>query len=144
MRKKVVQKGAAGQFSQLSPSPVIDFLKNFESREKSCLTFFSGLMTYRKFLVQTSNWSTSPKFPIFKMAENHHSTHFHMWRLNFNAYNLYIVAGIYPCSFTNVRFWKKIEFSNVIFRKKKDCKIVLKWRWVPRGTLSFTAVPWEP
>ena len=124
--KKSCAKGCCWPIFAIESKPCNRFFKNFESREKSCLTFFSGLMTYRKFLVQTSNWSTSPKFPIFKMAENHHSTHFHMWHLNFNAYNLYIVAGIYPCSFTNVRFWKKIEFSNVIFRKKKDCKIVLK------------------
>ena len=25
---------------------------------------------------------------------------------------------VYPSSFTNARFWKKIEFLNVIFRKK--------------------------
>ena len=28
-------------------------------------------------------------------------------------------AGIYPSSFTNVRFLTKIEFSNVLFQKKK-------------------------
>ena len=27
-----------------------------------------------------------------------------------------ILTGIYPSSFTNIRFWKKIEFLNVIFR----------------------------
>ena len=31
-------------------------------------------------------------------------------------------AGIYPGSFTNVRFLTKIEFSNVLFQKKKQSR----------------------
>ena len=29
-------------------------------------------------------------------------------------------TGIYPSSFTNVHFWKKIEFSNIILREKQS------------------------
>ena len=37
------------------------------------------------------------------------------------------LAGIYRSSFTIVRFWNKIEFSNVIFREKhsQNYKIIL-------------------
>ena len=40
-----------------------------------------------------------------------------------------IVTGIYPSSFTNVRFWTNIEFSNVVKR-----------RWGSRGAVSSTTV----
>ena len=37
----------------------------------------------------------------------------------YSSWDNIMVAGIFPSSSTNVRFWKKIEFSNVIFRKKQ-------------------------
>ena len=33
---------------------------------------------------------------------------------------LIATAGIYPSNFINVRFWKKTEFSNVIFPEKRS------------------------
>ena len=40
---------------------------------------------------------------------------------------LLMKAGIYPSSFTNVRFLTKIEFSNVV-----------KFKWGPRGAVRST------
>ena len=48
---------------------------------------------------------------------------------------------IYPSSFTNVRFWKKIEFSNVIVCQKRsqNCPTM---KVGPGHCLSFTVGSW--
>ena len=56
----------------------------------------------------------------------------------------FFLAGIYPSSFTNVHFWTKIEFSNVLFHniQSQNCKMQVRvqrsfklWSW-------FMAEPW--
>ena len=53
---------------------------------------YMALALPKKFCCKPQNGQLAPKSPIFKMAENHHDTHFDMWSENSNAYNLYIVA----------------------------------------------------
>ena len=45
-----------------------------------------------KFWCKPQNGQLAPKFLIFKLAENYHDAHVHMWGQNSNAYNLYIVG----------------------------------------------------
>ena len=53
-------------------------------------------------------------------------------------------AGIYPSSFTNVRFLTKIEFSNVLFQKKKNNhEIIVKCRWGSECGVSSAAGSWR-
>ena len=47
-------------------SPVIETHKIFESRENSCFKFLYEPITSRKILVQTTQWSTSPKISDFQ------------------------------------------------------------------------------
>ena len=55
-------------------------------------------------------------------------------------------AGIYPISFTNVRFLTKIEFSNVLFQKKKkknNHEVIVKYRWGSECGVSSAAGSWR-
>ena len=45
-----------------------------------------------KFWCKPKNGLLVPKSLIFRMTENHHGAHFHMWGQNSNAYNLYIAG----------------------------------------------------
>ena len=50
-----------------------------------------------------------------------------------NNYQKSTLAGIYPSSFTNIRFWIKIAFPNVIFREKRSQN-------QPTKTLTFLSL----
>ena len=60
--------------------------------------------------------------------------------ISFSIWFITAYSGIYPSSFANVRFWKKIEFSNVIFHEK-DHKISLQLRWGSGDAPNFTVGP---
>ena len=46
---------------------------------------------------------------------------FFKWALTSSIkWHQYRKSGVYPSSFANVRFWKKIEFSHVIFCQKQS------------------------
>ena len=47
-------------------------------------------------------------------------------------------SSIYPSTFTNVRFWTKIEFLNILFHKN-DHKIIVKCRGGGGGDVSSAA-----
>ena len=45
-----------------------------------------------KFWCKPQNGQLVPKCSIFKIAANHHGTHFYIWGQNSNAYKLHIVG----------------------------------------------------
>ena len=55
------------------------------------------------------------------------------------------MTGIYPGGFTYVRFWTKIEFSNVLYHGKQsqnNCEMQLKISRCCKLRSRFMAGPW--
>ena len=76
---------------QTSESSIVQALIIIESLFFLASRFYTALWLSERFWCKPQNCQLVSKSPIFKMAENHHGTHFHKWGRNSNAYNLNIV-----------------------------------------------------
>ena len=94
--------------------------------------FHMALSLSERFWCKPQNCQLVSKSPIFKMAENHHGTHFHKWGRNSNAYNLNIVGKkILSGSILRQNHSPKMNIFRVIDRKSqgqvlKTCRLFLK------------------
>ena len=95
-----------------TPSPVIETHKIFESRENSCFKFLYEPITSRKILVQTTQWSTSPKISDFQNDGKSPWCPFsyvgpkfkclpliYRWKGNFIRINIVIKTRIQKCTY---------------------------------------------
>ena len=106
-----------------------DIFYNFFLNEKK---FFFSDQKKRYLLLPRSftckQVSPNPWFPKFMQYQS----------ILFNCHVICMqVSRVYPSNFTKVRFWKKIEFSNVILSI-----IIHKWKWRHEGAVSSTTGLW--
>ena len=123
----------ANQHLDYSPSPVIESRKKFWVQRKFLFHVLIWPYDFQKNFGANRKMVNQPqKSSIFKMVENHHGAHFHMWGQNSNAYELHIVGKKILSGLTSLKKWgPKRYMLQAIDRKPKgyihkSCRFFVK------------------